>query len=506
MYSYTVNCYDLRQIFQLKGMFKMNKRLAIKILSVIMVFCFAFSVMPFNSVYAATGSSQSLDSQRTELERNLAAIEKKLKELGSESKETEEYISALDEKISYLQEQYDLAKSEVSNIEKKVANLENNISSNEEEIVKISAEVEELENNVATLNAEFESTYEAYCSRIRALYISGDQSSVLTFLLTSNGISNLLTRFEMISAVSKHDGELMQSVKLQTEKIVAVKEQLDSKKQTLSRTQVKLKTDKNDLNNQMSELVEKQKDLQSKQAVIEDQQKEANELLQELHDKTENYGEFRDITQEELDEIDAAIEEADKKYPVTTTTTTTTTKKHTTTTTTKKHEASEDDSGTTTTKKPSTTTTTKKTTTTTKASTSKYISLTYPCPSYTTITCGFGAYSGHTGCDFSTNKKENQKIVAAEDGTVILVKLLEYSYGHYLVIRHDKTTSSGKVVYTLYAHNNDIIVSEGQHVKKGQQIAYSGSTGNSTGPHCHFEVRVGGSGQKYAVNPANYLP
>jgi murein DD-endopeptidase MepM/ murein hydrolase activator NlpD len=132
--------------------------------------------------------------------------------------------------------------------------------------------------------------------------------------------------------------------------------------------------------------------------------------------------------------------------------------------------------------------------------------LTYPCPKYTTITCGFGAYSGHTGCDFSTQGNENQKIVAAEDGTVILVKLLERSYGHYIVIRHDKTTSSGKTVYTLYAHNNDILVSEGDHVTKGQQIAKSGSTGNSTGPHCHFEVRVGGSSQSYAVNPKNYLP
>ena len=132
--------------------------------------------------------------------------------------------------------------------------------------------------------------------------------------------------------------------------------------------------------------------------------------------------------------------------------------------------------------------------------------MTYPCPSYKKITCGFGAYRGHSGCDFSTGGKVNQKIVAAESGTVILVKLLETSYGHYIVIRHDKTTPSGKVVYTLYAHNNNIIVKEGQYVTKGQQIAYSGSTGNSTGPHCHFEVRVGGSSQSYAVNPANYLP
>lgn len=480
----------------------MKKASSVKILSILMVFCFVFSVIPFNSAYAA-GNTQSLDSQREELERDLAAIDKKLKELGSESKETEEYISALDEKIRYLQEQYNLAKADAAEIEKKVSSLESKIENNEAEIAEIEKQVTVLEQNAETLNLEFKTTYDAYCQRIRALYISGEQNSILTFLLTSSGISNLLTRYEMISAISKHDGELMQKVREQTEKIVDVKNQLDKKEQELSQNQETLKADKKSLKDERFTLLEKQDAMQSQQAVIEEQQLEANRLLKNLNDKTKEYGEYRDITQSELDEIDAAIEEADKKYPVTTTTASTT-KKPQTTTTTQKPKPTTDNEGTTTTKKAETTT--KKTTATTKASESKYISLTYPCPKYTTITCGFGAYAGHTGCDFSTKGNENQKIVAAEDGTVILVKLLETSYGHYIVIRHDKTTSSGKVVYTLYAHNNDIIVSEGQHVAKGQQIAYSGSTGNSTGPHCHFEVRVGGSGQAYAVNPANYLP
>lgn len=134
-----------------------------------------------------------------------------------------------------------------------------------------------------------------------------------------------------------------------------------------------------------------------------------------------------------------------------------------------------------------------------------YIDLTYPCPSFTQITCDFGEYSGHSGCDFSTNGITNQKIVAAESGTVILAKNLEESYGHYIVIRHDKTTPTGQVVYTLYAHNNKLLVSEGEHVEKGQQIAYSGSTGNSTGPHCHFEIRIGGSALINSVDPSDWL-
>ena len=140
----------------------------------------------------------------------------------------------------------------------------------------------------------------------------------------------------------------------------------------------------------------------------------------------------------------------------------------------------------------------------------KYISLTYPVPSQTRITCGFHGYTGHSGADFSC--PTGSKVVAAESGTVIISADLyddngNYrSYGRYIVIKHDKTTSSGAAVYTLYAHNSERLVSAGQHVEKGQQIAKSGSTGNSTGPHCHFEVRTPSSSYSDCKNPANYLP
>ena len=482
----------------------MNSKRTFKIFALLMAFCLLFTFSkPFPSAVAA--ESSSLEQQKAELEEKLKEAEKKLEKLGDQSKETEEYIAALDEKISYLSKQYKLAKQEAEDIEKRVASLESNIKSNETEIASIKDEITTLETNILTLNKEFSSTYDNYCKRMRALYISGQSGSKLTFLFESDGISELLTRYEMISAISKQDGELLEDVKAQTEKIMSVKTKLDEKNKKLVSTQKELKTNEKTLKSEKITLVKKQEDMQKRQKEIEKQQLDANKLLKELHAKTKEYGEYRDITQEELDEIDADIEAADKKYaPITTTTTTATTKKTTkkkttTTSSTQKDETNTKEKTTETT----TASTTKKKTTT---ASSKYIKLTYPCPKYTTITCGFGAYYGHTGCDFSTRGNENQKIVAAESGTVILVKILEYSYGHYIVIRHDKTTSSGEPVYTLYAHNNDIIVSEGSYVKKGQQIAYSGSTGNSTGPHCHFEVRVGGSRQANAVNPEIYLP
>ena len=69
------------------------------------------------------------------------------------------------------------------------------------------------------------------------------------------------------------------------------------------------------------------------------------------------------------------------------------------------------------------------------------------------------------------------------------------SYGNLVIISH------GNGVQSYYAHCNKLLVSVGQTVSAGQVIAQVGSTGNSTGPHLHLEIRINGK----AVNPQNYL-
>lgn len=470
----------------------------------IMAICLILTSLPL----CAFGAD-SLDNQREHLQSELVAVEKKLKELGKESKETKEYIDALDAKLTNLKKQYSIAESEIDQTTNRIAQLENDITTNEQDMTQLSIDIPAIEVEVEELNASFSEIYSAYCKRMRAMYISGSQFSTIEFILNSDSLSTLLTRYEMVSAVAKHDSDLLKEVKARASKLTASKDELNKKYTVLEQTQIELKADKEELKLEQISLMQKQDELKDKKAIIEEQQKEANTLLKKLNDKTKDYGEYRDITQEELDAIDRAIEEADKKYQQTTTTT----KKPTTTTTTTTAPSQQNG----TTQKPTTTTTTAPTTENTS---SQYINLTYPCPAYTRITCGFGDYHGHTGCDFSTAGTINQRIVAAEAGTVIVstdiycnrstCKKANHgggycSYGRYIVIRHDKTTDKGETVYTLYAHNNSRLVEAGQHVSRGQQIANSGNTGNSTGPHCHFEVRVGGSSQSYAVNPKLYL-
>ncbi len=117
------------------------------------------------------------------------------------------------------------------------------------------------------------------------------------------------------------------------------------------------------------------------------------------------------------------------------------------------------------------------------------------------ITSRFGSRSSPGGIG-STNHKgidiaapRGTPVYAADGGTVTYAGWMS-GYGYLVRINH------GNGYETYYGHNSSLTVSVGQHVYKGQQIARVGSTGNSTGNHCHFEVRYNG----VAKNPLNYLP
>ncbi|MBE0447233.1 MAG: peptidoglycan DD-metalloendopeptidase family protein [Actinobacteria bacterium] len=98
----------------------------------------------------------------------------------------------------------------------------------------------------------------------------------------------------------------------------------------------------------------------------------------------------------------------------------------------------------------------------------------------------------HAGIDFSVGT--GSPVYAAQSGTVIMAGRMG-GYGNTVVISH------GNGLTTLYAHNSKLLVSVGQHVNQGDMISRSGSTGLSTGPHLHFEVRVDGTPR----NPASWL-
>lgn len=121
-------------------------------------------------------------------------------------------------------------------------------------------------------------------------------------------------------------------------------------------------------------------------------------------------------------------------------------------------------------------------------------------PASGAVTSGFGQRSSpwedgselHPGIDIAVDS--GTPVVATADGEVVKSGL-SGGYGNIVQISH------GNGIETIYGHNSKVAVSAGQTVKKGQIISYAGSTGRSTGPHVHYEIRVNGT----AVDPIKFL-
>ncbi|EHI57887.1 murein hydrolase activator EnvC family protein [Hungatella hathewayi] len=124
----------------------------------------------------------------------------------------------------------------------------------------------------------------------------------------------------------------------------------------------------------------------------------------------------------------------------------------------------------------------------------------WPCPSSSRITSEFGAResptegasTGHKGMDIGAASGSSIRAAAAGEVTI---STYSYSAGNYIMINH------GGGVSTVYMHCSQLLVSEGETVTQGQEIAKVGSTGVSTGPHLHFGIRVNGD----YVNPAGFV-
>lgn len=126
-----------------------------------------------------------------------------------------------------------------------------------------------------------------------------------------------------------------------------------------------------------------------------------------------------------------------------------------------------------------------------------------PVNSYITTGLYYSSGTYHGAVDYGASGINGMPVYAVADGMVITAKALTGSYGNYIILYHPKSN-----LYTLYAHGQagSIAVSKGQTVKQGQQIMRVGSTGNSTGPHLHFEVRTSPGYYSNRVNPSAYLP
>lgn len=478
----------------------MKKKNSIKALSVVLSAVLAFSFLTGNSftfaqettTQAQTSEEESttlseeekraeaqkkLEEQKAALEADLKASEEKIALLSAQSKDTEEYINALDEKIGVLNEQLTVLDEQVLGYEEDIDYLQKNIDVNQADCDKLQAEVDEVQAKLDELNLKFQSKYDAYCMRARAIYISGN-FNIITALLTCGDISSFLTRYEMIKTVSKSDSELLKEVNAKMEEVQNKQNGLADMKAELDQKNKELDKKKAELNAKQKSIEANSQSIAKKKASLATDRAESDKLLAELTAQNKQYTEFRNedsaLIEQVENEIQAVISGI-KPAEEATTAVAGEVKADTSS-------VSNEDSD-------------------VYSKSDAVLNMKYPVPGHHGISAGFPNYSSgkyHGGIDFPCGK--GSKVVAAQKGIVIKVKRLNYSYGYYVMIYHG-TDASGRSVVTLYAHNSSILVSPGDTVYKGQQIAKAGSTGNSTGPHCHFEIRVDDT----RINPKNYL-
>lgn len=423
--------------------------------------------------------SAQLEEQKKSLEERLKENESKLQSYEESAKETEGYINDLDEKIGYLNEELNILDKEISIAQKKVNAYEKQVKELNDEMAKLQKKYDKANADLDKLNSSFKSTYNAYCLRLRAMYISGS-SSIIATLLTSKDLSQLINRYEMIKAIAKSDTALLKEVNKKMDKINGKKQELDSEKAVLDAKNAELSKKQSACESEKRGIEQKQQEVATKKIIIAEKRAESDALLAKYAQKTQQYGEYRNEDVELIKSVDKEIDDvlSGLKSPEEATTVKSTENKDVTT-------SADMDS-------------------TTGALFSKSnaaLSLCYPVPHHHSVSAPFGHYSNgnpHTGTDYPC--PVGSRVVAAQKGIVVKVKRLNYSYGYYVMIYHG-TDGKGRKIVTLYAHNSDILVSVGQSVTKGQQIAKSGSTGNSTGPHCHFELIIDGN----KVNAKNYL-
>ncbi len=422
-------------------------------------------------------AKKALEEQQKALQKNLANAEKKLAELEKHSKGTAEYIDTLDQKIGYINEQLTILENQNMEIQADIDKLKPSIEKNEKELDTLSKEVYKTKKELAKLQKKFQSVYEAYCIRLRVMYISGDYN-LLSALLTSEDISGLLTRYEMIKSVSKSDTELLREVQERTHEIVNKQNGLDEQVKKFETAKSVLDKQKQSFESKQKTIEKNSEQIASKKAVLATDRAESDRLLAELTAQNKQYTEFRNEDSELIEAVENEIQAliSGIKTPEEVTTAAASDKKESG----KDPVISKSD---------------------VYSHSDAVLNMVYPVPGRTGISAGYPNYSSgryHGGIDFPC--PTGSRVVASQDGIVITVKRLNYSYGYYVMIYHG-TDARGRSVVTLYAHNSSILVSNGQSVKKGEQIAKSGSTGNSTGPHCHFEIRFDG----VRANPRNYL-
>lgn len=350
-------------------------------------------------------------------------------------------ITKTKKKASELNKKKETAEAEKKAISEKLDTLLSEMQKMEKKIDKKEEEITAKEDELILAKIDENDQYESMKKRIKYMYENGN-SQFVEILCESKDLSDFLNKTEYISTISQYDREMLGKF----QKIV----------KSVEKQEKELKKEREEMNTMQDELIAKQNSMEE---LLSKKNKEIKALKNEI---SANNKKMKKLEAAAKAAAEAARKQAEEKAA---------------------QNAASQGGG---------------------SAGAPVISgngtLTHPCPGYSRISSYFGyrdaplagASTNHKGVDFAA--PTGTPIYAAAGGTVTSAGY-SGNAGNMIVINH------GNGLQTYYMHCNRIYVSAGTKVSKGQNIAEVGSTGNSTGPHLHFQVMSGG----IPVNPLSYL-
>lgn len=380
--------------------------------------------------------------------------------LGGQAIHMPAYADDLDDQVQDLQGQIDSSRLEQENWQQVIEDVSAKLKQIQADLDAANARLQSIQTKQAEINAQIAQTQneivkmEAYLKtrqdvlnrRVRAIYMHG-QLNYLEVILGANSFSDFANRVELLKRVIRSDYNLILEIQKQKAAIEAKKAQLEEDKRQLDALAAEAEKTRQEIAKKKAE----------QQKVLDAAKSNKAAAAQMEQDLNAQLASVRNLIQQRLAAAEAARQAAQQQA------------------------ASDDEGG---------------------GSDDNYVQGTgamgWPCSGPITSPFGyrthpiFGTTIFHAGIDIGVDY--GTPIHAADSGVVVYSGWIS-GYGNAVIIDH------GGGISTLYGHNQSLAVSEGQSVSKGSVIAYAGSTGNSTGPHCHFEVDVNGS----PVNPMGYL-
>lgn len=433
-------------------MTKLSKRtkLTAVFLSLVMmlttVFCYEFTAFATNE--------DKVDEYKNliaEYEEKIDAAQDKIDSLKGDIGSVKEYIEELDKQVAMYQEQIDAYQEQIDAYQYKIDDYEAQNEELQNQIDELNDKIDEYNLQIDEMNIVIEEKYDELKELIRTNFINGEASAV-EVLLCSDDFSEYLTRVQFLSSLADYEQGLIDGINDDIEVVNENIKQIDVEKGNIAKLQA-------DIDEKIAEIEVMQGEVEANQAKVEANQNAIQEkvnansnYLSSLNNESAEYKAMIAEYEAEIERFDKQIESLLQSSGSS------------------GDGMLENSSG--------------------LICPLRYSGVYVSSPFYRNSDGSYhGAldlcvYGGTYGLDIS----------AAESGTVITASY-HWSYGNYVVIDH------GSGLSTLYAHCSSLAVSAGQSVSKGQTIAYVGSTGNSSGPHLHFEVRVNGS----RVNPSNYI-